>query len=406
MLQSLTRHALALAFIFTLLGPVLAGELDDKYLQILNSADQAEELLKAGKPDAAKAKYLAMHKALLEIKKADPTWKANMVAHRLKDVEARLAGMAPQSEVVTSTSSSVTQASGSGGPAASQSASAGEKAEAGIFSIKLIEPGREPRRAVRLTPKAGDRQQLLMTLKIGMEMAMGGSAMPKMDMPVMKWPMEVTVDAVASNGDITYTTTMGEIELVGDGGGAPGMAEAMRAALGAAKGTSSKTTVTSRGASKSSDGSSAVRVNPQLSQTMDQLKDAFAGMLSPFPEEPIGAGAKWEVRQVLKNQGMTIRQTGGYEVTALDGDRVEVKITVLQGAMNQKIASPAMPGLKMDLEKMEGAGGGKTIYDLSRLMPITSDLESKADMKMGMDAGGQKQSMAIKTISTVKLESK
>src|SRR6187402_2026121 len=98
MLQALTFRALALVFILTLLCPALAGELDDKYLQILNSADQAEELQKAGKTDAAKAKYLGIQKALLEIKKADPTWKANMVAYRLKDVEAKLGALSPKSD--------------------------------------------------------------------------------------------------------------------------------------------------------------------------------------------------------------------------------------------------------------------------------------------------------------------
>ena len=412
MVRILSQFALALTLVTALVGRAPADELDDQYLKILTAVDQAEALEKEGKADSAKAKYQAIQKALLALKKVDPTWKPNMVAHRLADVQAKLDAMSPKVDAEASTPSapagtSASQAnSPASRPAAAPAASVGDKADAGVFSVKLIESGREPRRALRLAPKAGDRQQLVMTLQVGMEMAMAGTAMPKMDMPVMKWPMDLTVDGVANNGDITYTMTMGEIELVGDGGGVPGMADAMRATLGAAKGTSSKAVISSRGVTKSSDANSPASGNPQLRQSMDQLKDAFSGMSAQFPEEPIGVGAKWEVRQVLKSQGMTIKQTGAYEITALDGDRAEVKVTVLQAAANQKIASPAMPGLKIDLEKMEGSGNGKTVYDLSRLIPVTSAIESNADMKMGMDMGGQKQSMAMKTTSTVKLDSK
>jgi hypothetical protein len=77
-----------------------------------------------------------------------------------------------------------------------------------------------------------------------------------------------------------------------------------------------------------------------------------------------------------------------------------------QSAVNQKIASPAMPGMKMDLHKLEGKGTGRSVYDLTRLMPVSAEMNSESAMKMGMDMGGQKQAMDMKTSAKVRLESK
>jgi hypothetical protein len=403
MFQSLTRRVLCCVFAFALVGSVLADELDDQYLKVLSAVDQAEALEKAGKLDDAKTKYLAIHKALLAIKKADPTWKPNMVSHRLTEVEAKLTPTSPVEQSFSASAESASPKTTSTPKAGTAATKPVEKSEPDV--LKLVDAGREPRRALRFQPKVGDKHKTLMTTKIGMEMSMGGNAMPKMAMPIMKLPMDISVDAVAADGDISFTTTMGELELEATGDEMPGMADAMKAALGGAKGMTTSSVKNSRGVVKSADLKLAADASPQLRQSMEQMKDSLSGMSSPFPEEPIGIGAKWEYRQVLKSQGMTIKQASTYELVALEGNRAEVKITILQSAANQKISSPAMPGMKVDLDKMEGTSTGKAVVDLTRLLPVSGEVNSEADIKAGMNLGGQKQSMDMKTTSKTKLES-
>jgi hypothetical protein len=395
MLQTLTRHALALAFAFALACPVQADELDDKYLQVLNTVDQAEALEKAGKVEGAKAKYLAVQKSLLEIKKADPTWKANMVAYRLKEIDGKLAALSPGS--TTAVGAEKTDSGAAGSTAVPASASS---------ETKLLHAGAEPKRAVRLQPKAGDTQKLEMIMNIGMEMSMGGNQMPKMSLPVMKMPMDISVQTVSPAGEIVYTSVLGEMGIESSADEMPGVADALRAAMGGTKGVESKGVVSNRGIPKTSETKMAPDASPQMRQTLDQMKDSLAGITVPFPEEPIGVGAKWEARQVLKSQGMTIKQTTLCELVSLTADRAEVKLTQLQSAANQKIASPAMPGMKVDLDKFESSGTGKSVYDLTRVIPVSAEMNSEAQMKMGMNMGGQKQAMDMKTTSKMRLESK
>jgi hypothetical protein len=65
-----------------------------------------------------------------------------------------------------------------------------------------------------------------------------------------------------------------------------------------------------------------------------------------------------------------------------------------------------MPGMKVDLDKFESSGTGKSVYDLTRVIPVSAEMNSEAQMKMGMNMGGQKQAMDMKTTSKMRLESK
>jgi len=355
--------------------------------------DQAESFQQAGKLEAAKAKYETAQKALLEIKKTDPTWKATMVTHRLTDVAGKLAALStPSTDEAAATTS------------ASSKAAVSNESAAPV--LKLLDAGAEPRRTVRLQPKAGDRQKFELTMNMSVEMSMAGTEMPAMNIPAIKLPLEVKVESVSAEGDISYTTTIGEATIESDSKAAPGVGEAMQSMFGSMKGLTSTGVISSRGLVKTTDMKVPAEVTPQLRQSLEQMKNSLSGLSAPFPEEPIGLGAKWELKQVLKAQEMTIKQTSAFELLALAGDRAEIKLTILQSAANQKITSPMMPGLKMDLEKMEGAGMGKTVYDLTRLMPVSGDVASGADIKMGMNMGGQKQAMQMKSTTKTRLESK
>jgi len=393
MLHTFTRRALAIVFAFTLVCPVLADELDDKYLQILNTADQAESLEKAGKPDAAKAKYLAIQKALLEIKKADPTWKPNMVAHRLKDVESKLALLSPPS-VTGETGNS---AAGSSRPT---SASSGDKA-----TIKLIQAGAEPRQPLRLKPVAGTKQEFQVTVVGSFEMDAGPAGTQKVDQPTETLPVELLVKSVSSEGDIKFTCVIGE-GTVGEASGlAAAVSDRIKSALKQAKGLSLDAEITSRGLSKG-ENNLPPGISPEVRTEVGKFLQIVSDFTDEFPEEPLGVGAKWELTRTRSQGGMTISLATSYELTALSGDRVELKYTQTQTAANQKVAIPNMPGMKTDLEKLAGTSQGTVTYDLTKVAPLAGKSLGSVDVRMSLSLAGQKQAMTMKTVTTAGLETK
>jgi hypothetical protein len=146
--------------------------------------------------------------------------------------------------------------------------------------------------------------------------------------------------------------------------------------------------------------------NPQLRQFIDQMKEAFSRFTAPLPEEPVGAGARWEAKMPIKSQGMMQEQTTVYELVSLEGARMNTKSTVTQHAANQTIDNPAMPGMKAQLTRMNGQGKGQVTTDLSRLLPLEGTAELHTDMALTMDMGGQKQPLNMKMDMSVSLQGK
>jgi len=161
---------------------------------------------------------------------------------------------------------------------------------------------------------------------------------------------------------------------------------------------------TTRGISKTVDFKLPPGADPQARQTMDQMKTAMSQV--SLPEESVGVGSKWEVKRKINTQGMTVDQTEIYEITALEDEAVTLRTSITQTAANQKIESPAMPGLKVDISKMETKGTGSTTVNLGKLMPTSGAMEGHTEMSMGVNVGGQKQKMSTKMDITAKVESK
>jgi hypothetical protein len=389
---------LVLALLLGLCLPAQADLGDDQYLQIYGLIQRADELNSSGKAALAKAKYQEAQTALKGFKTDYPNWNVKLVSYRLNYVAQKLAALSEKPRAVAG--------GGAGTNAPEAQAGAQSATSTATTQVKLLEAGAEPRKVLRLHPSPGDKQTLHLTLKMAVETKMGEMQSQAMKLPAMTMNMDTTVKDVSDKGDITYELVMGETTLADDPGGNAQLAEIMKAALGGIKGMSGTGTVSSRGLAKGMEFKVPPGADAQTRQVMDQMRSSFSSIAAPLPEEAVGPGARWEAKIPIKSQGMTIDQTGTSELVSIEGERVTTKGTFTQRASNQKIESPAMPGLKMDLIKMVGTGTGESKFDLGKLLPSegTTDLHSETDMAMNM--GGQKQPISTKLDLNVRLESK
>jgi hypothetical protein len=215
--------------------------------------------------------------------------------------------------------------------------------------------------------------------------------------------MDFTATAVAPNGDISYEFVMSEVS-VDDDGGTPGVKQQLESMLGTAKGMNGKGVVSSRGFNRGAEVSLPPNANPQLQQTMGQMKDAFSQIAVPVPEEPVGVGGKWEVRLTMKQQGMVMKQIGTYEITAINGEQISARTTVKQSADPQPMVNPQMPSVKMELMRMGGGGDGEVTFNLGKGMPEKAAAKVGTEMQVGVEAGGQKQEMTMKMDLDLKVD--
>jgi hypothetical protein len=259
--------------------------------------------------------------------------------------------------------------------------------------VTTLAPGAAPRTPIRYKVAANYKDVMEMTMGIGMTMNVGGMAMP-VDMPPMTLSATIDVTGVAPNGDITFNLAFTKMGVAP--GADPNIAAAMQAAGASITGLKGSATVSSRGVTKSAKLDFS-KVDPSMQQALGQMTSSVENLSMPFPEEALGIGGRWEVRQTLSSGGITMFQKAEYEITAMDATSVSVKVKVDQQAPPQPFSNPSMPpGVDATIDKMSGSGTGTMTIRLDALVP-TSTIETLSSMVMGMNMGGQVQSMTSDT---------
>jgi hypothetical protein len=383
--------------------PPLSDEnTDQEYIRIMNLMDRADALRATGKADAAKAKDQEAYKALLTFQRTHPKWNSKSVEYRLNQLAQEIEGRPKESE----TSS---KPKGHTNLEAPSKHSSTESTSSAAAAVKLLDPGAEPHKALRLHVKAGDKQTVIISVKVNMSMDMpgapgAGNAAP--NIPALSLPADVSVQSVAANGDITYQMVFEEPGVAEETNTIPQVAQAMKTALAGFKGLTTTAVISDRGVSKKVDIKMPPDANPQVRQTVDQMKENMMSMGSLFPEEPIGTGAKWQVKMPVKSSGMTVEQTTDYQLASIDGDHLSTTFTQTQSAANQKMQNPSMGATQMNVLQMTNSMTGNIASDLSKLMPLQATMDGHTEMNAEITAAGKKQPMSMKIGMNLTMESR
>jgi len=261
----------------------------------------------------------------------------------------------------------------------------------------VLAPGAAPLRALRYSIPAGHKGGMDLTMALSIAMNVGGMALP-MDMPPMKIGIDIAVTGVAPNGDISYDVAFTSVTVESTPGANPAAVQAMQAALAGMTTIKGAATVSNRGITKSA------RLDvgdPALKQILGQMASTIENLSNPFPEEAIGVGARWEVRQAMAAAGQTSFLRSEYEVVSVSGSTVSLKVKADHTAPPQSVVNPDLPaGSEMRLDKMAGSGAGTIVIQLDSMVP-TSEMSSTTLAEMTMSMGGQTQ--AISAESKIKI---
>jgi len=226
-----------------------------------------------------------------------------------------------------------------------------------------------------------------------MSMAMMGQSM---DLPTMRIGADMSVASISATGDITYSMAFTGMEVLNAPD--PSMAAVLAPLNADLKNIAGTATMTNRGLTRETKIDVSKVSDPMLTQMMDSVNSSLNNISMPFPEEAVGIGAKWEVRQTIASSGITMFQKVLCELTGYDGKTATLKVTMEQTAPSQSMKNPALPpGMDVTLESMTGSGAGTTAAALDALVPV-SELLMKSSMTMAM--AGQK----METETTIKVQ--
>jgi hypothetical protein len=353
-----------------------AADPNDEYLNIYGLVQQADTLSANGQIAPAIAKYREAQLALRSFQKNHVGWNSKVVAFRLNYVGEKIATLSEKGSMST-----VADPSNPKGQGGSKAQAVRDPSQP---QVKRLNPGAEPRKVLRLHPKPGDKQTLVINTKMTVEMKMGELQNPPMKLPTMSTTMETLIKSVSTEGDINYETVITDAGVADEPGVSPMIADPMKSALAKVKGLTGAGIISDRGFFKTMDSKVTAGTDAQTRQMMDQINDSFSRVATPLPEEAVGPGAKWEVRAPVKSQGMTIDQKVTYELVSLEGERAGAKATLAQNASNQKIENPMMPGVKVDVTKMTGTGSKDITFDLAQLFPPVTTVDAHSELNMSI----------------------
>jgi hypothetical protein len=263
--------------------------------------------------------------------------------------------------------------------------------------IKLLEPGGEPKEALRFKIAKGTKQRAEMTMRMDIEISMNGTAVPKTAVPAIKMVMDFEATDVNSIGDVSLSMRVAEATMVEDPSTPPEVAAAVKASLSQLTSLTATTVVSDRGFIKQADFSLPGEGDPQLGQLMDGMKQSMQQLTAPLPAEPVGAGARWQVEHDIAQNGINLKQTEIVTLQGIRGSEIDLGIELTQKAGAQTMKLPGVPaGVDAQLVSMTSQGSGATTSDVTKLVPVKSKMGAKMEMKTKISAAGQVQNMEMK----------
>jgi hypothetical protein len=262
----------------------------------------------------------------------------------------------------------------------------GDPGAAPAEKLKVIEPGAEPRALRKYTFAANRVDKRVLTITQAVTQTMGGQSSPAQEI-TLKLYLDLTPKQVKPSG-ATIEAKVTKVELPG----APPQATAMLASMSGLSGTFE---VSPRGEAGEVSFAANQQMKNQLAESVLQgLSQAVQLLLAPFPDAPIGVGAKWEIsasKAEHADQG-----TKRFTLKEMTNDTGVVETEIDIKVPRRAAQAPRGGGVMF----VEVDGKGKYTYQvkLDRMSPkvegeltLVEKIEVPADPKGGGPGGGGKQ---------------
>ncbi len=134
-------------------------------------------------------------------------------------------------------------------------------------------------------------------------------------------------------------------------------------------------------------------VPPTLRTMLGNIRSAL--LTVPFPDEPLGARAQWEVERRLQFSGIWVDQVVTYRIDKMDDDQLQLQITARQTAQPQSIGNSR-------LEAYQASILGSATVRLGYFTPF-SEAESTSQMRISTQTESGPELVRVDTVTAVRL---
>lgn len=269
-----------------------------------------------------------------------------------------------------------------------------ERVEAGGGVVTLVDAGAEPRRALRIGAGAGHKEVVRLEMGMTMTMSMGAMGSHTAAMPTIISDMTMEVTEVTPE-DLLVVATETTYAGVGDDAADtdPALVAQLEASLAGIEGMKVFSTMDRRGNSVESDLDLPASMDAATRAQVDSMNNSLSQVTAPFPDEPVGVGARWDSAMVVENQGMKILQIVHYELEELADDKATFSYEYEQQLVGMGAMDNLPPGATVDILAFDSSGTGRSVQELSDLTPELVEAKLALDMLMKITVQGSSQEM-------------
>lgn len=256
--------------------------------------------------------------------------------------------------------------------------------------VELLDAGKEPRAPMRYTPAPAQRESMLMEMKMALGIGTPDAPGAPMPLPGTTMRMNVSVDSVSASGDIAYRFDLAGVDVSGDQH-PPELMTQLRTATSKLVGMGGKGRLSSRGLVENMQVQVPPGVDPATKELLAEMERSMRQMCDPFPEEAVGAGARWDVHTRYSLRGLEIDQVRRYTLVSRAGNTAKLKFIVEQTAKPQAMKLPNLPPKAVvKLDQLASAGDGDVTLDTAHIVPRKSKmaLRTTTVVRVAMEGKG------------------
>jgi hypothetical protein len=260
-------------------------------------------------------------------------------------------------------------------------------------TIRVLDQGMTPRVPLRYRVAPGQTEVLYLemvrarAMQAGQEAAQGG--IPPVQLQVEIGPAELT-----PSGFIRHPVRITQVRLSRMAEQmSPAQREEMEKMLAPLLQVQGWSEMDVQGRVRRSEFRGMQDVPPTLRTMLGNIRTAL--LTVPFPDQPLGVRARWEVERKLQFSGVWVDQVVTYHIERMDGGQVFLQATARQSAEPQ-----AIPGGR--LEAYQAQVIGSSVVRLDHFVPF-SEAEATAQMRIATQTGGGPELVRIDTRTALRL---
>jgi hypothetical protein len=250
---------------------------------------------------------------------------------------------------------------------------------------EVLDPGAEPREALRLAPAVGASEQSAMTVRFDIEQS--GVSDAETNAPPIRTAIAMVLQEVTPDGNLHVGFSYPSFEVLRRKGTSTAERRTIERELTVLNGLSGEMTMTAQGTVVDSTLDIPPGLDPALSQTLSQLENQLDVVTASFPPEDVGVGARWRTTSELTLNGIDIRQVGEFRLEKRNGTTLELEVRGTQTARRQTVDAPG--GIELRVRSFKTTFRGSTTMDLTRLLPVSSRVRATGDQTFDVRSGDE-----------------